>query len=224
MSHDDVSAESVVEQLAASADPQFRIDMQTRYGIHTDQAFGVRMSTVRAIAKRLGTNHPLALALWETGWYEARIVASIVDDPALVTPEQMDRWCADFDNWAIVDTVCFNLFDRTDHAWTKTDEWAASEAEFVRRASFALLWTLANHDRAAPDGHFIARLPLLEAGATDVRPLVHKAVIMALGAMAKRRPTLVDPVSAVAARLAAADGTRRKVGRAVQREIAKARR
>jgi 3-methyladenine DNA glycosylase AlkD len=224
MSPADVTAGDVVERLAAAADPQFRIDMPTKYGIHTDQAFGVRMATVRTIAKGLGTNHALALDLWDTGWYEARIVASIIDDPALVTPEQMDRWCADFDNWAVVDTVCFNLFDRTAHAWTKVDEWAASDAEFVRRASFALLWTLANHDRASPDRHFVARLPLLEVGATDVRPLVHKAVIMALGAMAKRRPTLVDPVSAVAARLAAADGTRRKVGRAVQREIAKVRR
>ena len=217
------TAEQVVASLAQEADPQFRIDMPTRYGIYTDRAFGVRMSTVRSIAKRLGTDHRLALDLWETGWYEARIVASIVDDPALVTPEQMDRWCADFDNWAVVDTVCFNLFDRTPHAWTKVDAWATSEEEFVRRASFALLWTLANHDRSAPDDRFVERLPLLEAGAADERPLVHKAVIMALGARAKRRPGLVGPVTEVADRLAAGVGTNRKVGRAVHREVAKAR-
>ncbi|MBK5331772.1 MAG: DNA alkylation repair protein, partial [Ilumatobacteraceae bacterium] len=50
---------------------------------------------------------------------------------------------AERDNWAIVDTVCFNLFDRTAHAWSKVDQWATSDREFVKRAGFALLWSLA---------------------------------------------------------------------------------
>ena len=64
-----------------------------RYGIPSDRAFGVSMSNIQMLAKRLGRNHELAAALWDTGWYEARLLASYVDDPACVTPAQMDRWC-----------------------------------------------------------------------------------------------------------------------------------
>ncbi len=32
------------------------------------------------------------------------MVACMIDDPALVTREQMESWRADFDNWGIVDT------------------------------------------------------------------------------------------------------------------------
>ena len=216
-----LDADQVIELLAGAADPQFRQDMVARYGIHSPQAFGVRMKHVREIAKRAGTSHELAQQLWATGWYEARLVASMVDDPDQVTPQQMDRWCADFDSWAIVDTVCFTLFDRTPHAWSRIDAWATSDAEMVRRASYALLWSLANHDRTSPDELFAARLPLLEAGASDERRLVHKAVTMALRAIAKRRPALVLDVAAVAKRLSASTGAARRVGRAVQRELAR---
>jgi 3-methyladenine DNA glycosylase AlkD len=82
-------------------------------------------------------HHPLALALWDTGVYEARMLCSFVDDPALITPAQMDRWCHDFDNWAICDTMCFNLFDRTPHAWAKVTQWSRKRNEFAKRTAFA---------------------------------------------------------------------------------------
>ena len=94
---------------------------------------------IQSLAKRLGRNHELAAALWDTGWYEARMLASFVDEPARVTPAQMDRWCRDFDNWGICDTVCFHLFDRTPHAWRKVAQWSDRRDEFVKRAAFALL-------------------------------------------------------------------------------------
>ena len=97
------------------------------------------MAKMQAVAKALGRDHALAAALWETGVYEARMVACMIDDPAAVTPEQMDRWRADFDNWAIVDTVCFKLFDQVPHAFAKVDAWATLNDEFGRRAAFALL-------------------------------------------------------------------------------------
>ena len=96
-------------------------DNLARFGINAKNALGVSMANVQVLAKRLGTSHELAAALWETGVYEARMVASLVDDPALVTPAQMDAWCRDFDNWGIVDTVCFKLFDRVPHAWAKVE-------------------------------------------------------------------------------------------------------
>ena len=214
-------ASSLAEALAwldAHADPSVRDQMGSRYGIHTEHALGVPMRDLQALAKDLGRSHELAAELWATGGYEARTVAALVDEPALVSVDQMDRWAADFDNWAICDTVCFHLFDRAAPAWGRVPVWAADDREFVRRGSFALVWALALHDRTAADGSFAAVLDLLEAGAADERPLVGKAVIMAMRAIGKKRPALLPAVREAAERLAAADGAApRQVGRAVLR-------
>src|SRR5262245_1689577 len=94
-----------------------REEMLTRYGITAPKAFGVSVGAIQQLAKRLGRDHALAVALWDTGWYEARLLASFVAQPERVTQAQMDRWARDFDNWGVVDTVCFQLWDRTPHAW-----------------------------------------------------------------------------------------------------------
>ena len=153
------TSRSALQWLERERDIKTFENMGPRFGIHTKRAFGVPMARMKVLAKELGTDHALATELWASGWYEARIVASMVETPA-VTPEQMDAWCEDFDNWAIVDTVCFSLFD---HALT----WSRSISgrrpiEFTKRASFALLWSLAIHDRASPDDRFVHGLELIE--------------------------------------------------------------
>src|SRR5258705_13848125 len=133
-----------------------------RYGVPSDNAFGVTMANMKVLAKQLGRSHELAAALWDTGWYEARMVTSFVDEPSRVTSAQMDRWCRDFDNWGICDTVCFALFDRTPHAWTKVAKWHDRDEEFVKRAAFALLWGLTVHDRQATNAAFVGGLGFIE--------------------------------------------------------------
>jgi 3-methyladenine DNA glycosylase AlkD len=179
--------------------------MGPRYGIHADAAFGVSMADMKVLAKRLGRHHDLAAELWATGWYEARIVATLVDEPDAVTADQMDRWCEDFDNWAICDTACFNLFDRTTHAWRKVDEWAGRSDEFVKRAAFALLWSLALHDKRDADEPFIHGLSLIEREASDDRNFVRKSVAMAMRAIGKRNPALARAAFDTAQRLSASE-------------------
>ncbi len=58
------------------------------------------------------------------GLDEARILASAVEDPRAVTPRQMEAWARDFDNWAVCDAVCYQLFDRTPHAVGKIRAWS----------------------------------------------------------------------------------------------------
>ena len=198
-----------------------REDMSTRYGIHTNKAFGVMMRDMQKVAKSVGVNHELALALWDTGWYEARMVASMIDDPAKVTAAQMDRWCKTFDNWAICDTVCFKLFDRTPHAWTKVTQWSGKRDEFVKRTAFALLWALSMHDRRSDDAPFLRGLVLIERAADDERHFVKKAVNMALRAVGKRNPALKKAAVAVAQRLAGSqDATARWIGKDAIKELA----
>ena len=195
-------------------------DGMARYGIPSDNAFGVTMANMKVLAKQLGRDHDLAAALWDTGWYEARMLTSFVDDPARVTSAQMDRWCRDFDNWGICDTVCFHLFDRTPHAWAKVARWSGKQEEFVKRAAFALLWGLTVHDKRADDAQFLLGLGLIERAASDERHLVKKAVNMALRAVGKRSPALNDAAVTVARRLAdSTEATPRWVGKDALREL-----
>ena len=195
-------------------------DSMARYAIPSDKALGVSVANIRVLGKRLGQNHELAAALWNTGVYEARMLTSFVDDPARVTAEQMDRWSRDFDNWAVVDTLCFHLFDRTPHAWQKVAQWHDRKEEFVKRAAFALLWGLTVHDKRAGDAQFIEALRFIERAATDERNFVKKAVNMALRAIGKRNPALNAAAVAVARRLAeSADAAARWVGKDALREL-----
>jgi 3-methyladenine DNA glycosylase AlkD len=180
------------------------------------------MSDMQQVAKKLGRNHELALALWETGNYEARTVAGFVAEPGRVTPALMDRWCRDFDNWAICDTVCFHLFDRTPHAFAKIAQWAGRREEFQKRAGFALLACVALHDKSAGNESFTKCLPLIEAAATDERNFVKKAVSWALRAIGGRNTELHASASALAQRLATAtDPTSRWTGRDALRALSK---
>jgi 3-methyladenine DNA glycosylase AlkD len=177
-------------------------DGMARYAIPNEHAFGVPMATMQALAKRLGRNHELAAGLWETGWYEARTVAALIDEPDLVTAAQMDRWAREFGNWAVCDSVCFFLFDRTPHAFRKVEQWARHKDEYVKRGAFALLASLAAHDKLATDDDFMGCLPLVEEAAPDERNFVKKGVSWALRMIGRRSPELNAASVAVARRLA----------------------
>jgi 3-methyladenine DNA glycosylase AlkD len=214
---------AALRSLEAHASPKVRDEMGPRYGIVTARAMGVPMAKMQLVARSLGRDHDLAAALWESGCYEARMLACMIDDPALVTPDQMDRWRADFDNWAIVDTACFKLFDQVPHAFAKIDAWAPLNDEFGRRAAFALLASCALHGRGR-DADYLDRLPLIEAAATDGRNFVRKGVSWALRAIGgKRSPALRQAARELAARLAASpDKAARWIGRDGSKAFAKA--
>ncbi|MBM3740832.1 MAG: DNA alkylation repair protein [Acidobacteria bacterium] len=199
---------------------QATLDGMARFAIPSDHALGVTMKDIKILAKQLGRNHDLATALWDTGVYEARMLASLAGDPARLTAAQMERWCRQFDNWAICDTMCFNLFDRTPHAWDLAAKWSSSKSEFVKRTAFALLWSLSRHDKQAGNDKFIQGLALIEREATDGRNFVKKAVNMALRAIGKRNPALKAAAIETARRPAASsNSTARWVGSDALKEL-----
>jgi 3-methyladenine DNA glycosylase AlkD len=194
-----------------------------RYGIVAPRAFGVPVGTLLQLAKRLGKDHALAAELWESGWYEARLLAAMVDDPRQVTRRQMNAWAADFDSWAVCDTVCWHLFDWTPFAWEKARQWSMSPREFVKRAAFATMAGQAGHNKAATDAQFLGLLPLIEEGARDERPFVKKGVSWALRRIGRRNLALNAASLGLARRLAASEeASRRWVGKDALRDLASA--
>jgi 3-methyladenine DNA glycosylase AlkD len=195
-------------------------DGMARYAIVAPKVFGVSMATMQGLSRRLAPDHALAAALWKTGWYEARMLTAFVEEPERVTVAQMDRWAKDFDNWAVCDTLCFKLFDRTPHAWPKIDQWSRRKEEFVKRAAFALLASVALHHKSSPDQPFVRSLALIEREAGDERNFVKKGVSWALRSVGARNANLHKRSIELASRLAASDNAAaRWVGKDALRDL-----
>ena len=172
-----------------------------RYGIVTTKAFGIPMGKIQALGKQLGKDHALAEELWKSGWYEARLLACYVAEPTEVTPAQMERWAKAFDNWGICDTVTFVCWDKTPHAWKKIAAWSRREEEFVKRAAFALLASVALHDKTTTDAKLVASLDPLERGATAERNFGKKGVSWALRMVGRQGPKMHREALALSKRL-----------------------
>ena len=184
-----MTAPEILAALRAQANPK-NVAGMARYGISAKGTLGVPVAEIRRLAKQAGRSHQLAAELWASGIHEARILATIVEEPARVTRRQMNRWARDFDSWDVCDQACQNLFRYTPLAWAMAAQWAGARREFPRRAAFALMAGLAVKAKDAPDEDFEALLPLIARAATDERNLVKKAVNWALRAIGKRNPHL----------------------------------
>lgn len=181
--------DQIIEQLHQHASAQ-AVEGMARFGIRPAHVLGIAIPTIRKMARAIGKNHELAQELWASGIHEARILASMIDDPWQVTPEQMEAWVNAFDSWDVCDQACGNLFDKTPYAYEKAIEWCHREPEFVRRAGFVLMAELAVHDKHAFDEAFAPFFLLIKQYATDERNFVKKAVNWALRQIGKRNSQL----------------------------------
>lgn len=224
------TADEVIERLRSMSKPENR-DGMARYGIKVEKALFISMPELRALSKELKNDHVLALALWDTGYHEARILAGLIDDPRLVTDKQMDAWVAGFDSWDVCDQCCSNLFDKTQYAYGKALAWTQDEREYVRRAGYVMMATLAVHDKKAPDTVFELFLPFILKGSTDERNFVKKAVNWALRQIGKRNADLnkkaiavgkqIQALDSKSARWIAADALKELQSPAVQKKVSK---
>jgi 3-methyladenine DNA glycosylase AlkD len=197
-----LNVEGIISRLRTLADPE-AIKGMASFGINPKNTLGVSMPDIRKLAGNIGRDHALAQALWDTGLHEARILAGLIDEPGEVTVEQMERWASDFDSWDVCDQVCMNLFDRTPFAFDKALEWSRRDEEFVRRAAFALMASLAVHGKNVPDEKFLTFLPAIEKASGDDRNFVKKAVNWALRQIGKRSLALHGPAVRTAREIAA---------------------
>lgn len=189
--------DEILARLNALADP-VNVAGQQRFGIRAAGQLGVSMPQVRALAKGRQRSHTLALELWATNIHEARILASLVDEPQMLTREQMEAWVADFDSWDVCDQVCMNLFGPHPLGLEMALAWPHRSEEFVRRAGFVLMAVQAVHRKDLPDAAFELYFPLMLQYAADGRNFVRKAVNWALRQIGKRNPALRERAVATA--------------------------
>jgi len=169
---------------------RYNVEGMARFGIVSDDVYGVSKPTLDKIAQQIGRNHELGLELWNTGNHDARLLGMLISDSTKVTSSQMETWVKDFDNWDVSDGTCCHLFAAAKPAWQKSLLWTRRKNEFEKRAGFALIAYLAIHDKAAKEAAFAPYLKAIEREAWDERNFVRKAVNWALRNIGKRNKRL----------------------------------
>ena len=219
----------ILERLASRPNPH-AVEGMARFGIVAKKVYGGwSIPDLRKLAREIGREHALAHELWASEVFEARVLATLIAKPEKVTALEMNQWVRDFDNWAICDGACINLFRYTPFAHQKCVEWSARPEEFVKRAAFALMAGLAVADKAAGDDAFLRFLPLIKRAAMDERSMVKKGVNWALRQIGKRNARLnrealaacreIHAMDSRAARWIASDARRELESPAVQKKL-----
>ncbi|MFC1955115.1 DNA alkylation repair protein [Chloroflexota bacterium] len=218
----------IIKKLKSLSNPE-AVKGMARFGINPENTYGVSIPNLRKTAKETGADHDLAQQIWASGIHEARILASMIDEPEMITDVQMESWVKDFDSWDVCDQCCNNLFDKTKFAHGKAAEWSKREEEFVKRAGFVLMATLAVHDKKAADEEFLKFLPIIKRESADNRNFVKKVVNWALRQIGKRNLNLntmaiktageIQQIDSTSARWIAADAIRELTGESVQKKF-----
>jgi len=222
--------ENILKRLKALSNSK-TVEGMARFGINPENTYGVSIPNLRRIAKEVGKDRSLAQQLWNSGIHEARILASMIDDPNQVTRKQMDVWIKDFNSWDVCDQCCMNLFSKTSMAWEKAIGWTKREKEFEKRAGFVLMACLAWYDKESSDKKFLVFLPAIKREANDNRNYVKKAVNWALRNIGKRNLNLnkkaietakeVQKMDSRSAKWIASDAIRELTSEAVQERLQK---
>ena len=213
-----MKARAALAELRRRADPSRKPGM-ARVGIDVRLALGVSVPDIRAVAKRCGTDQGLALGLWDTGIHEARILATLVADPAAFSEDEIEAWGRDLASWDVCDFAA-DAFGRWPGHPRLIRAWARRPEGYVKRCAFSTIARRAVWAKKAPDREFIAYLPLIRRAATDDRNEVKKGVSWALRQIGKRNVALhAAAVQEARALLDIESGPARWVARDVLREL-----
>ncbi len=159
---------------------------QKKFGIISNNALGIYHKDLKVIAKTIGQDNELALQLFDSGIYEARLLCSKLFKPKDVTEELMEKWVKTFENWEICDSFCMGLFSKSNFALAKILEWSQRQPEFEKRAAFATLASYCMADKNSENQLFEQFFPIIKREANDDRLYVKKAVNWSLRSIGKR--------------------------------------
>lgn len=178
--------DEVITCLYDLQDPDKVVFKEKKFGVVSHNSLGIYHKELKMVAKEIGRDNELALRLFDSGVYEARLLCSKIYDPKDLTTDLMERWVVTFENWEICDSFCMGLFAKSSFALQKINEWTQREPEFEKRAGFATMAAYCMADKKSGNMLFEEFLPILIRESNDNRLYVKKAVNWALRSIGKR--------------------------------------
>jgi 3-methyladenine DNA glycosylase AlkD len=182
--------EEIIEELYVLEDQQKVTFKQHKFGVISNNSLGIYHKDLKELAKKIGKDSLLAIQLFESGIYEARILCSKVFNPKDLTESLMEKWVRTFENWEVCDSFCMGVFAKSDLALTKILEWSKREEEYQKRAAFAIMAAYCMADKTSNNELFRQFFPIIETASLDNRLYVKKAVNWALRNIGKRNVDL----------------------------------
>ena len=171
----------IIQEFEELSDVDYAKNMK-KFGIRYVKSYGLRLPQIRKIAKQSGKDHDLALKLWDYGYHETYLLATMVEESEKVDSIQLDDWVNAFYSWDLVDQACINLLRFIPQAIDNIFIWCDSDEEFVKRTAFSLIAVLAVHNK---DSDFDKYFEIIKEGSKDNRNFVKKSVNWALRQIGK---------------------------------------
>ena len=171
----------IIREFEDSSDADYAQNMK-KFGIRHVKSYGLRLPQIRKIARQCGKDHDLALKLWDYGYHETYLLATLVEEPEKVNSTQLNEWVNTFYSWDLVDQACINMLRFIPEAIENIFIWCESDREFVKRTAFSLIAVLAVHEKQSD---FEIYFDMLKEGSRDNRNFVKKSVNWAIRQIGK---------------------------------------
>lgn len=173
--------DQIIREFERLSDVDFAENMK-KFGIRYVKSYGLRLPQIRKVAKQCGKNHDLALKLWDHGYHETYLMATLVEESEKVSSEQLNDWVNTFYSWDLVDQACINLLRFIPEARENIFIWCDSDEEFVKRTAFSLIAVLAVHEK---ESDFEIYFDVIKEASKDNRNFVKKSVNWAIRQIGK---------------------------------------
>ena len=173
--------DQIIQEFERLSDVDFAQNMK-KFGIRYVKSYGLRLPQIRKVAKQCGKNHDLALKLWNHGYHETYLMATLVEESEKVSSKQLNDWVNTFYSWDLVDQACINLLRFIPEARENIFIWCDSDEEFVKRTAFSLIAVLAVHEK---ESDFEIYFDIIEEASKDNRNFVKKSVNWAIRQIGK---------------------------------------
>ena len=173
--------DQIIQEFERLSDVDFAENMK-KFGIRYVRSYGLRLPQIRKVARQCGKNHDLALKLWNHGYHETYLLATLIEEPEKVDSRQLDDWVSTFYSWDLVDQACINLLRFIPEARENIFIWCDSDEEFVKRTAFSLIAVLAVHEK---ESDFEIYFDIIKEASKDNRNFVKKSVNWAIRQIGK---------------------------------------
>jgi 3-methyladenine DNA glycosylase AlkD len=170
-----------------------------RHGAGED-VYGVSFAHLKDLKKKIKTDHDLAVALWDSGNHDARMLAAMIVDPKRLDPKTLDTWAKGLRNYVETDALG-GIAAKTAHARETMARWIAADEEWIASAGWRILAYVAMGGDGLPDEYFERFLSTIERDIGDSRNRVRHEMNSALIAIGIRNPALEERALAAAARI-----------------------
>ncbi len=157
------------------------------------KSFGIGLTQLRKLAKQIGRDHKLALLLWKSDIYDAKIIGLLIDDPKQVSREQAEEQVEALNAGMLkhVFASCDATLAKTPFAFELARDWMESKDDIRRRCSYALLYELSKKKvKGMDDAYLLERIDHIRDAIHGEEMWVRESMSGALMGIGKRNKKL----------------------------------